>query len=69
LAHLDPGLFQAIQSISLHNHSGAKSRRINLKDLEGMFGVNGFYLVSSDGSKRYQVTINSATNALVLTQS
>jgi len=68
LRHLSPGLFQAIQSISLHNHSGAKSRRVNLKDLEGAFGTGGFYCYSSDGNKRYKVTINSATGAFVLTE-
>lgn len=67
LSHLDPGLFSAIQSISLHSHTGAKSRRVNLKDLEGAFGIAGFYMYSSDGTKRYNVTINSGTKTFVLT--
>jgi hypothetical protein len=59
LAHLDPGLFQAIQSIGLHNHSGAKSRRVNLKDLEGAFGIQGFYMFDDTGTHRYHITIHS----------
>lgn len=68
LAHLDPGLFSEIRNISLHSHTGTKSRRVNLKDLEGSFGIDGFFIFSSDGSKRYKVTVNSGTNAFVLTQ-
>ena len=65
LSHLDPGLFSAIQNISLHSHTGAKSRRINLKDLEGSFGIQGFYMYSTTGV-RYHVTID-AGGAFVLT--
>ena len=68
LAHLDSGLFSEIRNIALHSHTGAKSRRINLKDLEGTIGPMGFQMHSSDGTKKYQVTINSATNQFVLTQ-
>lgn len=68
LAHLDPGLFSAIQGITLHSHTGAKSRRVNLKDVEGAFGINGFYIYSSDGTKRYKVTVNSGTGLFVLTE-
>jgi hypothetical protein len=68
LSHLDPALYQEIRGVQLHNHSGAKSRRINLKDVEGVFGTGGFYQYSSDGTKRYKVTINSATGAFVLTE-
>lgn len=68
LVHLDPALFAEIRNIALHNHKGARSRRINLRDLEGDFGIAGFFMYSSDGTKRYQVTINSVTNAFVLTQ-
>lgn len=68
LEHLDPGLFSEIRNVSLHTHTGSKSRRINVKDLEGAFGIGGFYMYSSDGTKRYKVTINSATGAFVLTE-
>ena len=68
LEHLDPGLFSDIKSIGLHNHSGTKSRKVKFTDLEGAFGVNGFYMYSSDGTKRYKVTINSGTGAFVLTE-
>lgn len=68
LTHFDPGTYQEIRGVQLHNHSGAKSRRINLKDIEGAFGTGGFYCYSSDGTKRYKVTINSATGAFVLTE-
>lgn len=68
LRHLDPGLFAEIRSIALHNHKGAKSRRIDVRDLQGSFGIEGFYMYSSDGTKRYQVTIDSSTDAFVLTE-
>lgn len=68
LRHLDPSLFAQIQQVNLHNHSGIKSRRINLRDLEGSFGVRGFEIYSSDGTKRYQLTIDASLNAIVLTQ-
>jgi hypothetical protein len=64
LSALDPGLFSAIQSISLHNHSGAKSRRVNLKDLEGSFGINGFYMYGID-NVRYHLTIDAGAWVIV----
>ncbi len=66
--HLDPGLFSEIKAIGLHNHSGTKSRRVKFADLEGAIGAGGFYMYSSDSTKRYKVTINSATGAFVLTE-
>lgn len=68
LRHLSPALFSEIRQIALHNHTGVKSRKINLKNLTGAFGVNGFYIYSSDGTKRYKVTVNSGTGAFVLTE-
>lgn len=68
LRHLSPGLFQEIKKIGIHNHKGSGSRRVNMRDLEGDFGTGGFYMYSSDGTKRYRVTINSATDAFVITQ-
>jgi hypothetical protein len=67
-SHLSPPLFMAIRNIELHSHSGVGSRRINLKDLYGYFGSAGFLMYSSDGTKKYQVTINSGTGAFVLTE-
>lgn len=64
LSHLDAGLFSEIKNIALHNHSGARSRRINLRDLEGAFGVNGFYMYDTAGA-RYHITISAG--AFVLT--
>lgn len=66
--HLDPGLFTEIKNIGLHNHSGTKSRRIQTKDLEGPFPAGGFYMYSSDSTKRYRITIDSGTGAFVLTE-
>lgn len=65
LSHLDPGLFGEIKNIGLHNHSGTKSRRINIRNLEGEFGTDGFYMYSVTGV-RYHVTID-AGGAFVLT--
>lgn len=68
LSHLSPALFAELRGINQHTHSGSKSRRIELKDLTGAFPKTGFYMWSSDGTKRYLVTINSGTGAFVLTE-
>lgn len=68
LEHLDPGLFAEIQRIALHNHSGAGTRKINIQDLAGYFGISGFYAYSSDGTKKYQITLDSATDDWVITE-
>lgn len=68
LEHLDPGLFSEIRNIALHSHTGARSRRIRIENLEGYFNVNGFYMYSSDGTKKYHVTIDSSSGAFVLTE-
>lgn len=67
LSHLDPSLFSEIRKIALHNHSGVQSRRIDMRDLTGQFGKDGFFIYSSDGTKRYKLTIDSSLNAIVLT--
>lgn len=67
--HLDPALFSEIQTIKLHNHSGQGSRKVKLQDTTGAFAPAGFYMYSSDGTKRYLVTINTGTGAFVLTES
>ena len=66
--HLSPALFMAVRNIELHSHTGVGSRKIDLKDLVGSFGKEGFLIYSSNGTKRYQVTVNSATGLFVLTQ-
>lgn len=66
--HLAPELFLQLQQIGSHSHTGVKSRKIQLRDLEGAFGIGGFYMYSSDGTKRYRITINSGTGAFVLTE-
>ncbi len=67
LSHLAPALYSEIRKIALHNHSGVNSRKLELKNLMGDFGTLGFNMYSSDGTKRYAVTIDSSLNALVLT--
>lgn len=64
LAHFDPGLFSEIRNIALHSHTGSKSRRINLKDVEGAIGPTGFFMYDASGNK-YRVTISGG--AFVLT--
>lgn len=59
LRHLSPALFAEIQKVGLHNHSGTGSRKIQLRDLEGSFGKNGFILYSEDATKRYRITIDN----------
>jgi hypothetical protein len=60
LIHLDPGLFVEIQKIALHAHTGTGSRKVNLRDLEGSFGTNGFYMYSMDGTKKFHIQIDNA---------
>ncbi len=67
LSHLAPALYSEIRKIALHNHSGVNSRKLDLKNMTGDFGVTGFQLWSSDGTKRYQVTVDASLNAFVLT--
>lgn len=68
LRHLSPSLFTEFRQIALHNHSGTKSRKIDISNLEGSFKKDGFIIWSSDGTKRYQVTVDSSLNAFVLTE-
>ncbi|MBI5357212.1 hypothetical protein HZB78_06410 [Candidatus Collierbacteria bacterium] len=68
LSHLSPSLFVELRQVALHTHTGVRSRQVNLKDLTGAFTSKGFYMYSSDATKKYQVTINSGTGAFVLTQ-
>lgn len=68
LSHLSPALFAELRKINTHSHTGSQSRAVDLKHLRGAFGKRGFYMWSSDGTKRYQVTINSGTGAFVLTE-
>jgi hypothetical protein len=68
LSHLSPSLFAELRNINNHTHSGSKSRQIQLNDLVGAFSKQGFYMWSSDATKRYWVTINSGTGAFVLTE-
>lgn len=64
LEHLDPALFSEIRNIALHGHTGTKSRKINIQDLQGYFGTSGFYMYDTAGA-RYHVTISGG--AFVLT--
>jgi hypothetical protein len=68
LRHLSPALFSELRNVDTHNHSGVKSAKLELKNMVGAFTKVGFYMYSSDGTKKYKITINSATNAFVLTQ-
>lgn len=68
LSHLSPSLYTELRQINLHNHSGVKSQRIQLSALAGAFNKQGFLMYSSDGTKKYQITINSATGLLVVAE-
>lgn len=66
--HLSPALFAEIRNIQLHTHSGIGSAKVKLQDATGYFPSGGFVMYSSDGTKKYIVTINSGTGAFVLTE-
>jgi len=66
LAHLSPELFSAIRQITLHSHTGTKSKRIEIADLTGAFPKTGFVLYSSDGTKKWRMTVDN-TGAWVAT--
>ncbi len=64
LRHLSPALFAEFRQIQLHGHTGVKSVRIQLNDLDGSFGQEGFLMRSPDGSKwRLQVDNNGTLTA------
>lgn len=56
--HLDAGLYAEINNISLHAHTGTRSRKVSLRNLEGSFGIDGFYMYSKTGAKRFKVQLN-----------
>ena len=58
--HLSPALFSAIRNVQLHTHSGNGSVRLKLQDLIGYFPSSGFLMYSTDGSKKYMITITNA---------
>ena len=64
LRHLDPALFSEFRQIALHSHTGVKSRRVLMQDLDGYFPKGGFYMYDTAGT-RYKVTITGG--AFVLT--
>ena len=68
LRHLSAPLFTEFRQLNLHSHSGVRSRRINIKYLTGSFPLTGFYMYSSDATKKYHVTIDSGTGEFVLTE-
>lgn len=56
LQHFSPGLFAEFRQIQLHPHTGVKSVRVKLQDLDGAFTSSGFYMYGTNGTK-YRVTI------------
>jgi len=58
--HLSPALFSAIRNVQLHTHSGNGSVRLKLQDLIGYFPSSGFIMYSTDGSKKFLITITNA---------
>ena len=58
--HLSPALFAAIRNIQLHTHSGTGSVRLKLQDLIGYFPSTGFLMYSTDGTKKFLITITIA---------
>jgi len=68
LKHLAPDLFAEIQKIKSHNHSGVNSRQISQENIGGAFSRRGFVMWSSDGTKRYIVTLDSGTDDFVVTE-
>lgn len=68
LRHFSAALFSEFRQIQLHPHTGVKSVRVKLQDLDGYFPKSGFVMYSSDGAEKYRVTIDSGTNAFVITQ-
>lgn len=58
--HLSPALFAAIRNVQLHTHSGNGSVRLKLQDLIGYFPSTGFMMYSTDGTKKFLITITNA---------
>lgn len=68
IEHLDPALFTELKNVALHSHTGSRSRKISYQNLTGYIPPTGFLMFSSDGTKKYTVTIDSGTGAFVLTE-
>lgn len=56
LRHLSGGLFAEIRNIQLHKHTGVKSGRVSLAEIEGVFPAAGFLMYGTNSAK-YRVTI------------
>lgn len=57
--HLSPALFSAIRNVQLHTHSGNGSVRLKLQDIIGYFPSTGFLMYSTDGTKKFLITITN----------
>ena len=68
LRHLAPSLFSELRQVSLHTHSGVKSRRVKYSDIDGYIGKDGFIMYSDTGAKKYRVRIDNATGNLYTTE-
>jgi hypothetical protein len=59
LSHLSQALFAEFRQISLHNHSGVKTRQIDCADLTGSFNKTGIPVRSPNGHIWHIVVDNS----------
>lgn len=50
LNHLSKELFAEFRQLSLHNHSGNRTRRIKMEDLEGSYNQGGIAIRSPNGA-------------------
>lgn len=58
--HLAPALFSEIRNIQLHQHTGTGSTRLKLQNMDGYFRRDGFVMYSTDGTKKFAITINNS---------
>ncbi len=61
LRHLSPALFAEFRQIQLHPHTGVKSVKVKLQDLDGSFTQNGFLMRSPNGSK-WRIKVDNSGN-------
>lgn len=59
LRHLSSELFAEFRQISLHIHSGVKTRKVKLQDLDGSFSSDGFIMRSPNGNK-WRIQVNNS---------
>lgn len=61
LQHFSPALFSEFRQIALHAHTGVKSSKVKMQDLDGSFNSNGILIRSPNGAL-WRVKVDNSGN-------